>query len=184
MPFKLYELHTNYDVFILNRTGAETGTRTWTRPMGVNRSGSLSWFKCNVKVSTQFHTTHLFPVPVSVSVLAGMSTPLEGSNVPWEYFMKYLTFKSVWHKSLPRTWVGHCQTRWRLRKRVLCSSGKECHRLLREPQRRNQTERPAVTSYTPIWCPMYCQWRKHYQRYLQEREEITVLDLNSSTPCI
>ena len=55
-------------VFTLSRTGTKTGTGTGTRTMEDNRSSLLSWFRCNVKVSTQFLTTHLFQVPVPISV--------------------------------------------------------------------------------------------------------------------
>ena len=44
-----------------------------TRAMSENRTHPLSWLRCNVKISTQFHTTHMFPVSVSPNV----NTPLE-----------------------------------------------------------------------------------------------------------
>ena len=34
--------------------------------MGNNRSRPLSNFRCNAKAFAQFHTTHLFPVPIPV----------------------------------------------------------------------------------------------------------------------
>ena len=63
-------------VFTPNGTRTETGTGTGTGIMGNNKSRPLSWFRCNVKASTQFHTTLLFPVPVPS---ASVNTPLEVS---------------------------------------------------------------------------------------------------------
>ena len=68
--------HFSLDVvFTLSRTGTELGTGTGTRTMGDHRFHPLSWFRYNVKASTQFHATHLFPVlvlvPDSVTTLAG-----------------------------------------------------------------------------------------------------------------
>ena len=56
-----------YGVFTLCRTGTERGPGNRTRTMGNNRFQSLSWFRCNVKVSIQFHTTYSFLVPLPVS---------------------------------------------------------------------------------------------------------------------
>ena len=44
--------------------------------MGDNRSWYVFWFRCNVKASTQFLTTHFFSVPVPFSVLASVNTYL------------------------------------------------------------------------------------------------------------
>ena len=75
IPFKLsvnkplWCIHTDR-----NRT--ETGTWTGTRTIRENRSLRLSWFRCNVKASTLFHTTHLIPVPVPVWVPVNVNAPL------------------------------------------------------------------------------------------------------------
>ena len=68
-----------YSVFTLSGTGTETGTGTRAEAMGKNRSGRLSYFVCNVKAFRQFHTTHLFVVPVLVSVPAGVCV----KNIRW-----------------------------------------------------------------------------------------------------
>ena len=77
-PLHLIEFHTidnkrkgnwSYGVFILSGAGTETDTGAKTRRMGNNRYRPLSWFRCNVKTSTQFHTTHLLQVPVPVTVM-------------------------------------------------------------------------------------------------------------------
>ena len=47
--------------------GTERGPGNRTRTMGNNRFQPLSWFRCNVKVSIQFHTTYSFVVPLPVS---------------------------------------------------------------------------------------------------------------------
>ena len=56
------ERYRHHGAFILSRTGTEIGTGTRIRTMGDNRSYSPCWFRCNLKVSKQFHTTH-FPDP-------------------------------------------------------------------------------------------------------------------------
>ena len=56
----------------------EPGTRT--RTMGDNRSHPLYWFRCNVKTSIRVITTHLFLVPVKVSVPSNVNTPLVRSS--------------------------------------------------------------------------------------------------------
>ena len=43
-----------------------------------NRSRSLSWFRCNVKIYTQFHTTHLFLVEPVEPVFSDISDCVEG----------------------------------------------------------------------------------------------------------
>ena len=55
-------------VFMWKWSGSRTGRD--------NRFRSLSWYRCNAKASIPFHTTHLFPVPVLVSVLPSVNTPL------------------------------------------------------------------------------------------------------------
>ena len=62
--------------FILSRTGIVTGAETGTRTMVDNRSQPMSWFRCNVKGSAQFHTIYLFLVSVPISVQASVNTPL------------------------------------------------------------------------------------------------------------
>ena len=65
-------------IFTLCGTGTETGTGPGAETTGDNKYQLLSWFRCNefhATVSTQFYTTHLFPVPVLVSVTAGVNTP-------------------------------------------------------------------------------------------------------------
>ena len=54
-------------VFTLSGTITERGTGTGTQP--------LSWFRCHVKASPQFHTTYLFSVPLLVSVPASVDVP-------------------------------------------------------------------------------------------------------------
>ena len=57
------------DVFTLNRTRPRQEHEPGPKTMGGgNRTRPMSWFMCNVKASTQFHTTHSFPAPVPVSV--------------------------------------------------------------------------------------------------------------------
>ena len=59
-----------------------------------NNGREYVWFRCNVKASTQLHTAHLFPVPVSVSISASVNTPLKPcSNVKnWLYGKQVMTF--------------------------------------------------------------------------------------------
>ena len=60
-------------VFAPSRTVTETGTGTRTRTYWT--IGLL--FKYNVITFTQFHRTHLFPVPVLISVQVSVNTPLK-----------------------------------------------------------------------------------------------------------
>ena len=62
---------------IMVQNATETGTGTETRIMLDKRFLPLPWFKYNVKASTQFHTIHLFPVPVMVSVPVSVNTPFQ-----------------------------------------------------------------------------------------------------------
>ena len=51
-------------------TEPRPNTRIWAETGTIldNRSRPLSWLRCNVKAYTNFHITHLFPVPVPVPV--------------------------------------------------------------------------------------------------------------------
>ena len=62
------------NVFTLSgvRTETDTGTKT---TIGDNPSQLLSWFRCNVKASIHFHTTHFSLVSVPVSVTVSVNTP-------------------------------------------------------------------------------------------------------------
>ena len=71
---------TSYDVFTLNGTEIETGIETVVKRMGNNRPWPLSSFRCKMKASMQNLVTHLFPVPIPVSVLASVNTPLVLEN--------------------------------------------------------------------------------------------------------
>ena len=64
---------------IFTLSGTETGTGTRAETTGNNRYQPLFWFRCNAKPSTQFHATHYFPVPVTVSVTPSVNTP-SGAN--------------------------------------------------------------------------------------------------------
>ena len=55
-------------VFTLSGTENKTGTGTRATTMGDGGPWPLSCFRCNMKASAKFHTTHLFPVPVPISV--------------------------------------------------------------------------------------------------------------------
>ena len=44
---------------------------------GGNRTRPMSWFMCNVKASTQFHTTHSFPAPSRFRCTMWKSLPLQ-----------------------------------------------------------------------------------------------------------
>ena len=55
----------HHSLFTLHRNWDRNGELDWDKNQ---ETVSLAYCPCNVKASTQYHTTHLFPVPVPITV--------------------------------------------------------------------------------------------------------------------